>query len=317
MAVLAGAVVATGGYFWSLKSAIKDNTTYVSNALTHDSADDTNTHQAPENILLLGSDKRAEDSHITGQRADVIMLAHIDKSHRHAYVVSFPRDLWVDVPGHGRAKLNAAMSYGGLPLAVKTVENLVDAPIEHVAKIDFDGFGKVIDMLGGVTVDVPKSFKTDDFTFQAGKQTMSGDEALSFVRERHAFSDGGFQRMRDHQAFLHGVMRALLTSDTLSSPGKVSDLVTTIAPYLTVDKQFTPKAMTSLGWSLRKIRMDNVEFMTAPHGSTGRTSSGASIVKFDADGMSKLATALHKDSLASYYSMTESGQPHLGTSSDQ
>ncbi|GAB3562099.1 LCP family protein [Spelaeicoccus albus] len=298
--VLAAAVTVSGGYAWSLQHTIQSNTTYVSDALSHDAHKNDDRARGVENILLLGSDERPEGSRIKGQRADVIMLLHMNEAHTHAYVISFPRDLWVDVPGHGKAKLNAALAYGGLRLAVRTVEDVAGVPINHVAMIDFDGFAKLTKQLGGVTVDVSQSFTTRDFTFERGRQKLDGAEALSFVRERHAFKDGGFQRMRNQQAFLRGVLRAVLNKDTLGRPDKVSKLVQTLAPYLTVDSAFTPKSMVALGWSMRKITMNHVDFLTAPHGAPGRSDSGASIVKADPDAMTELTHALNNDSMADF-----------------
>lgn len=297
--VLAAAVTVTGGYLWSLKRTIQTNTTYVSGAVSETAQKDPAGDSGVHNILLLGSDKRPQGSHIEGRRSDVIMLVHLNESHTRAYAISFPRDLLVEIPGHGKAKLNAALAYGGLPLAVRTVEGVVGVPINHVASIDFQGFGKLTNALGGVAVDVPRSFKTRDFTFKRGEHTLDGAQALSFVRERHAFKDGGFQRMRNQQAFMRGLLRAVLNKDTLSGPGKLSKLVGTISPYLTVDSALTPKSMVALGWSMRKLTLSRVEFMTAPHGGPGR-SGGASVIKPDPDAMTKLTHALNNDAMADF-----------------
>src|SRR5699024_6838051 len=114
-----------------------------------------------------------------------------------------------------------AMAYGGLPLAAKTVEDLTDVRIDHVAMIDFQGFAKLTNTLGGVTVDVPKSFSSRGQHFTKGPQKLNGKQALVFVRERHAFSSGDFQRMRDQQAFLQALIDKILRRDTLSSLSKV------------------------------------------------------------------------------------------------
>ncbi|MBF5081539.1 hypothetical protein F1641_07255 [Quadrisphaera sp. INWT6] len=114
------------------------------------------------NILVIGSDSRAEsaaaedggtaslDWRAGGQRSDVLVVAHLSADGRTAQVVSLPRDSWVPVPGYGTTKINAAFSYGGAALAVQTVEQLTGVRIDHVAAIDFDGFARVTDALGGV-----------------------------------------------------------------------------------------------------------------------------------------------------------------------
>src|SRR5690606_30500228 len=109
--------------------------------------------------LLLGSDSEdqvssgtsAED--LRGQRADTMMLVHIPADRSGVQVVSFMRDNWVEIPGYGNAKLNAALSYGGTPLLVETIEKITDVPIDHVVITDFEGFKGLSEALDGVTVD--------------------------------------------------------------------------------------------------------------------------------------------------------------------
>nr|WP_269151119.1 LCP family protein [Spelaeicoccus albus] len=228
-----------------------------------------------------------------------MMLVHIDADHENAYAISFPRDLWVPVDGHGHQKINAALAFGGLPLAAKTVEELTHVRLDHVAMIDFKGFAKMTDALGGVTVDVPKTFTSRGVSFTKGPQKLDGKEALVFVRERHAFRDGDFQRMRDQQSFLKALLDKTLSRDTLSSLSKTEDLVSTVAPYLTVDRDFTTVQMAKLGWSMRGIRSSDITFITAPNLGTGRAGA-ASIVKLDEPGMNKLGKALSNDSMGDY-----------------
>lgn len=298
--VVLAAVVAVGYPAWKLNRSISEDTTYVPNVLPDDSTDrPAKSEHDTENILFLGSDQRPKGSSVTGQRSDVMMLVHVDGDHKHAYAISFPRDLWVPVDGHGKQKINAAMAYGGLPLAAKTVEELTDVRIDHVAMIGFQGFAKLTDTLGGVTVDVPKSFSSRGEHFTKGPQKLNGKQALVFVRERHAFSSGDFQRMRDQQAFLQALINKILRRDTLSSLSKVEDLVSTVSPYLSVDSGFTTTQMVKLGWSMRHIRADDIKFLTAPNNGTGRAGK-ASIVRLDADGINQLGKAINKDKMQDY-----------------
>src|SRR5690606_27957882 len=100
------------------------------------------------NFLLLGSDKRSEEDAasqgVSGQRSDVMMLVHVADDDSSVYITSFPRDLYVEIPGHGKGRINAALAYGGVGLAVTTVENYVGVPIDHVALIDFDGIEQLV-----------------------------------------------------------------------------------------------------------------------------------------------------------------------------
>ena len=87
-----------------------------------------------------------------------MMLVHIPADRKGAYVTSIMRDTWLDIPGHGKAKINAAFAYGGVPLAVQTLEGLLDTRIDHVAAIDFEGFKGLTDALGGVEINNPIAF---------------------------------------------------------------------------------------------------------------------------------------------------------------
>ena len=153
---------------------------------------DRPVNTAATDILLLGSDQRsgAEAQYVTGARADTIMVLHIPEDGSAAYLVSIMRDTWVNIPGYGSHKVNAGLNYGGVDLQVATIEQLLGIQMDHVAEIDFQGFKALVDTLGGVTVDVPLNFSTDNYTFTAGPQTLNGGQALEFVRQRYAFSDG-------------------------------------------------------------------------------------------------------------------------------
>src|SRR5690606_4226712 len=139
--------------------------------------------------------------------------------------MSIMRDNWVHIQGHGDAKINAAVAYGGIPLAVNTVENMIDARIDHVALIDFESFKGLTNAVGGVTVNNPIPFTAHHggHNFAQGEITLNGEQALGFVRERYAFADGDYQRARNQQIYLKGLIGQILSRDTLTSPAKVSD----------------------------------------------------------------------------------------------
>ena len=170
------------------------------------------------NILLLGSDSRGATTSVgaagvSDQRSDTMMLVHIDADRKNVYVMSIMRDLWVPIPGNGTAKINAALAWGGTPLAIQTVEQLLGARIDHVAIIDFQGLKAMTDALGGVDVDSPVAFttvKSPHYTFSQGLNHLDGDQALAFARERYAFATADYQRVADQQALLRGILNKLL-----------------------------------------------------------------------------------------------------------
>ncbi|RAG68396.1 LytR family transcriptional regulator, partial [Burkholderia multivorans] len=132
-------------------------------------------------------------------RSDSILVMHLPENGSNVQIMSIPRDSWVDIEGQGKAKINAALSYGGLPLAVKTVSDFIGTPIDHVAIIDFEGFKGLTDSLGRVRVNSEQAFTQNGYTFEKGENLLNGDEALTFVRERKSFKDGDFQRARNQQ----------------------------------------------------------------------------------------------------------------------
>lgn len=222
-------------------------------------------------VLLLGTDSRDPEAVVdvgaagpTGGRSDTMVLVHLGADRRDVQVVSLMRDLWVPVPGHGEAKLNAAMAWGGVPLAVATVEDLLGTRIDHVAVVDFEGFREVTDALGGVDVESPVAFEAQGHTFLAGTNHLRGDAALAFVRARHPFADGDYARVRNQQAFLRGVARQLVSRETLRDPGRLTSTVQAIAPWISVDADLDLPTIVALGASLRSVPADRVVTDTVP-----------------------------------------------------
>jgi LCP family protein required for cell wall assembly len=260
-----------------------------------------------QNILLLGSDTRGSNSgsiaDISGQRSDSIMVVHVPANRKKAYVMSILRDSWLEIPGHGEAKINAALSYGGVPLAVQTVEGLLGVRIDHVAIIDFTGFKGVTDALGGVNIENPVGFESSSIQgryFAKGTQHLHGTEALAFVRERYAFKDGDFQRARNQQLFIKAVLGKALSASTLTNPARIKELTGAVAPYLAVDNGLNSAYVAGLGVELRELRVRDVTFFTLPTIGTGTSPDGQSIVNIDWDSLPEVQKAFQTDTLDSY-----------------
>lgn len=150
---------------------------------------------SPIFILFLGSDARPGEP-VDGERTDSIHLVAINPAKHRASILGFPRDSYVSIPGVGTNKINSAMVSGGPELAVQTVEALTGIKIDYWALTSFDGFQKMINGIGGLTVDVPfamhDSYSRADF--EPGRQELSGGEALAFARDRHSLPQGDFGR---------------------------------------------------------------------------------------------------------------------------
>jgi len=267
------------------------------------------------NILLAGSDRRAAGP-TTGntvssgaewvpglQRSDTMMVLHLTADRRAAYLVSIPRDSWVDIPGKGRNKLNAAFSLGGPSLYVQTVEKLTGLRIDHLAVIDWQGFRQLTDALGGVTLDVA----TDDGSVQ---KTMNGEQALTYVRERYNLPGGDFDRIKRQQHFLRALMQQTLARDTLSNPVKLTRALDAVTKNLTVDEEFTSGEMRDLALSARNLRGQGVSFLTAPVRGTGREGK-QSVVYLDTGRSRGLWQAVRSDDLPTW--LAANPKSKLGT----
>ena len=203
---------------------------------------DHNEDEQALNILLLGVDNGGaklsvaedlEDGEWTPgmHNSDTMILLHIPKNRKSASMVSIPRDSWVKVDGYpennGRAKVNAAFSYGGPELALTTVEELTDVRIDHVAIIDWAGFKDLTSALGGVRVYIPASFydSSQNKQWDEGWINLEGEEALQYVRTRHGLANGDFDRIARQQNFMRALMKALLSSSTTRNPVKFTKVL--------------------------------------------------------------------------------------------
>ena len=171
----------------------------------------------PVNILLIGSDKRAgkEGAGDPG-RSDSLILIRMDGDKGFISMLSFPRDLYVNIPGRGMDKINASFSAGGPAKTIETIKGLTGQPINYFVNIDFEGFRKLVDQVGGVYLDVDRKYFNknvagdgiDDYEeidLKPGYQRLNGEDALDYVRYRHTDSD--FARIARQQAFLSELKR--------------------------------------------------------------------------------------------------------------
>lgn len=265
------------------------------------------TTDGAEDVLLIGSDSRSgydpDGEHRErdgGGRSDTLMLAHLPADRQGVYLTSIMRDSWVDVPGHGMAKINAAYAWGGVPLTVQTVEQLLDVRIDHVAEIDFAGFERMTDALGGVTVDSPQAFSARGHHYTAGPNRLDGAAALAFVRERYAFADADHTRVRNQQAFVRGVVEGLLSKGTLTNPRRIQDFVAATSGYLSVDQDLTFSTLVGLGWSLRDVRTADLHTFTLPTAGGVTTPDGQSAVAVNTIAVQALSQALRSDDVAAW-----------------
>lgn len=228
--------------------------------------------EAPLTFLVVGSDTRADvpAGETPGGLSDVMMLVRVTGDRQHAQVVSLPRDSWVPIPGHGMAKLNAAYAYGGPSLLVQTVEELTGVRIDHYAAIDFAGFVRMTDALGGVDVQVAETTTNGPYTYQAGMNHLDGEEALFYVRQRYGLPGGDFDRVKRQQQYLRSVFGSLAQQNVLADMGALDGFMLALTDAMAVDEGLSTGALLDLAIDLRGLRSEGLTFLTAPVAGTGR-----------------------------------------------
>lgn len=252
-----------------------------------------------KNILLLGSDTRtgADAALVSGSRADTIMLMHIPADGKGVYIISIMRDTWVDIPGYGTAKVNAALNYGGVSLQVATIENLVGVKIDHVAEIEFEGFKSLVNAIGGVDVQVPFAFTSNVWTFTPGLMHLNGSGALSFVRERYSFADGDYQRVRNQRAFLRGLYNTMKAKGALSNVASFQSSIESLTDYMRVDQGLNAAQIVQIAAPVLTSGDTTMRMTTLPNAGPGWSYDGQSIIFVDQAANAQLAHALQNDTM--------------------
>ncbi len=281
-------------------------TSYVSGRLGRVNAGTSGTPSSgPVNILVAGIDTRDGLTHrqevqlhvgnAISSNSDTLMLVHIPANHQRVQVVSLPRDSWVNIPGHGMSKINAAYGYGGPQLMVSTVEQATGLAINDYIEVDFLGFVQVIDALGGVNICVP--FAVDDsysgLRLSAGRHHVNGITALAFARDRHSFAASDLARIQDQQQLLSSLFAEATQTGVLADPIRLQRFLSSVTAAVKVDKGFD---LIRLASELRGLRPADVTFTTVPLASANYiTPTGEDAVLWDAKAASALFSWLKKD----------------------
>ncbi|MFE0193974.1 LCP family protein [Streptomyces sp. NPDC059008] len=265
------------------------------------------------NYLIVGSDSRegmsAEDKKklhtgsAEGKRTDSMMILH-DGSNGPT-LISLPRDSDVEIPsfvgsdsgkkyqGTGRhTKLNAAYAEDGPELLVRTVEFNTKLHIDHYVEIGFAGFANIVDAIGGVEMDIPKAFKDKDSgaDFQAGKQTLDGQQALAFVRTRHAFATQDLERTKNQQKFLATLASQTATPGTVLNPFKLYPTMSAGLDTLIVDKDMSLWDLGQMFFAMKDVTGGDGKSMNMPISG----SNGGNLV-WDKTKLQQLVTQLKND----------------------
>ena len=246
----------------------------------------TLTGNKPIFVLALGSDARPGQA-IDQQRSDSIHIVGLNPAKGRATILGFPRDSYVDIPGHGKDKITAAMSFGGPKLTIQTIENLTGIHIDFYVLTSFPGLKKMINAIGGVTVDVPIAMDDhfSDAHFQPGPTHMDGAQALSFARDRHDFPRGDLDRS-ENQGRLFISTLAEFRKDFQKDPGVMLTYIG--AGMRNVQTDLPLSKVVQLGFTASKVAPGSVTNCVVP--ATGGVVGSADVV-FISPG----ASALYKD----------------------
>ncbi|WP_246063257.1 LCP family protein [Blastococcus colisei] len=305
-AVLAVAVLATSGRGWYLFQ-VAEASVNRTDAIPTSGNDGTNRSGEAMNLLLVGNDSRADLTEAqlaelnagsdSGANTDTMILVHIPADGSKASFVSFPRDSYVEIPGYGRDKLNAAYAYGyadtpadapeterqagGAQLLVQTISSLTGLQIDHYAEVDLLGFFNLSSVVGGVEVNLCEAVddrRWSGAVFSAGPQTISGADALKFVRQRHGLPRGDFDRIVRQQIFIAGVLRKMLSDDVLLDLGKQRELVEAASESLTVDRSLD---LFQLASQMQSVTAGDIQFQTVPYVGDDTDDAGRYILRLE------------------------------------
>ena len=266
-AAASAAVLFIAGTAWGLTSYINDTIGRVNAGTAGTPA------SGPLNVLLAGVDQRSgltrhqqlalHVGRAVSSNSDTMMLIHVSGDRSRVTVVSLPRDSWVSIPGHGMNKINAAYGLGGPQLVVKTVEANTGLTINDFIQVNFLGFVKVIDALGGVNICLP--FAVDDtysgLHLSQGMHHVSGITALEYARDRHSFATSDLARIQDQQRLLSSMLTEAISSGTLANPVKLDRFLRAALSAIKVDQGLNVSALAD---QMRGISPGNVRFMTVP-----------------------------------------------------
>jgi LCP family protein required for cell wall assembly len=301
-ALAAAAILGTSGWGWYL-GEVADSTVNRTDAIpTNGNVDQFDG--GAMNLLLVGSDSRANltpelasqlsTGTVAGQNTDTMIMVHVPADGSAASFVSFPRDSYVDIPGYGMDKLNAAYAYGynavaadksekekqaaGAQLLIQTISKLSGVKIDHYAEVDLLGFFKLSNVVGGVEVNLcaPAKDSYSGIDLPAGKQTIKGEQALAFVRQRHGLLRGDYDRIVRQQTFIGSMIRKMLAQDVLLDLGKQRKLVTAAADALTVDRSLN---LMNLASQMQSVSAGDINFQTIPMVGDGRDDQGRFITE--------------------------------------
>jgi LCP family protein required for cell wall assembly len=271
-----------------------------------------------QNYLLVGSDSREglteeelaevrtglKGGGNEGTLTDTVVLLHVPAGGGTPTAVSFPRDSWVEIPGHGRGRINTAYSLGeregpggGPAKLVATVQQLSGLQVDHYVEIGFIAFLRITDALGGIKVNLcgPVADEKAAIDLPAGEQRLDGGDALGFVRQRDGLPRGDLDRVARQQYFLGQAARQVASPGTLLRPDRGIRLLSAVTSSVTADEDLSTFDLARLAWRLRGAGSGGLAFTTVPVSNPAARKGQALVVELDEPALPAFFTSLSPD----------------------
>ena len=241
-------------------------------------------NKEPFSVLLLGIDT-GDDGRVEQGRSDTTIVATVNPRDKQTTLVSLARDTYVDIPGQGKQdKLNHAYAFGGASLAMDTVENYLNIPINHYVSINMAGLKELVNAVGGIEVNNNLTFSQDGYDFTIGKISLDGEQALSYSRMRYEDPNGDYGRQERQRKVIEGIVQKVLS---LNSVSNYQEILTAVSDNMKTDLSFDDMKKIALDYrsAFGKVKQDQLQ-------GTGFMQDGVSYQRVDEQELNRVQQAL-------------------------
>ncbi|MDH5049695.1 LCP family protein [Enterococcus faecalis] len=241
-------------------------------------------NKEPFSVLLLGIDT-GDDGRVEQGRSDTTIVATVNPRDKQTTLVSLARDTYVDIPGQGKQdKLNHAYAFGGASLAMDTVENYLNIPINHYVSINMAGLKELVNAVGGIEVNNNLTFSQDGYDFTIGKISLDGEQALSYSRMRYDDPNGDYGRQERQRKVIEGIVQKVLS---LNSVSNYQEILTAVSDNMKTDLSFDDMKKIALDYrsAFGKVKQDQLQ-------GTGFMQDGVSYQRVDEQELTRVQQEL-------------------------
>ncbi|EGO5166173.1 LCP family glycopolymer transferase [Enterococcus faecalis] len=241
-------------------------------------------NKEPFSVLLLGIDT-GDDGRVEQGRSDTTIVATVNPRDKQTTLVSLARDTYVDIPGQGKQdKLNHAYAFGGASLAMDTVENYLNIPINHYVSINMAGLKELVNAVGGIEVNNNLTFSQDGYDFTIGKISLDGEQALSYSRMRYEDPNGDYGRQERQRKVIEGIVQKGLS---LNSVSNYQEILTAVSDNMKTDLSFDDMKKIALDYrsAFGKVKQDQLQ-------GTGFMQDGVSYQRVDEQELTRVQQEL-------------------------